>query len=43
MGKVVRKGRGSLQNDFEDAYDHVDWGFLDHVLERKGFSKTCRS
>ena len=24
--------------DFEEAYDHVDWGFLDHVLQRKGFS-----
>ena len=24
--------------DFEKDYDHVDWGFLDHVLQRKGFS-----
>ena len=24
--------------DFEKAYDHVDWGILEHVLERKGFS-----
>ena len=26
--------------DFEKAYNHVDWGFLDYVLEMKGFS--CR-
>ena len=24
--------------DFKKAYHHVDWGFLDHVLEIKGFS-----
>ena len=29
--------------DFEKAYNHVDWGFLDHVLERKGFNTKWRS
>ena len=29
--------------DFEKVYDHVDWGFLDHVLERKGFNPKWRS
>ena len=24
--------------DFEKAYDHVDWDFLEHVLESKGFN-----
>ena len=29
--------------DFEKVYDHVDWGFLDRVLERKGFNPKWRS
>ena len=29
--------------NFEKAYYHVDWGLLDHVLERKGFNQKWRS
>ncbi|RVX22450.1 putative ribonuclease H protein [Vitis vinifera] len=29
--------------DFKKTYDHVDWSFLDHVLQRKGFSQKWRS
>ena len=29
--------------DFEKAYNHVDWNFLDHVLEKKGFNLRWRS
>ncbi|RVW64329.1 Transposon TX1 uncharacterized 149 kDa protein [Vitis vinifera] len=28
--------------DFEKAYDHVSWDFLDHVLEKKGYSPRWR-
>ena len=28
--------------DFEKTYDHVSWDFLDHVLEKKGFSPIWR-
>ena len=29
--------------DFEKAYDHVKWDFVDHVLEKKEFSSKWRS
>ena len=28
--------------DFEKTYDHMKWDFLDHVLEKKGFSLRWR-
>ena len=28
--------------DFEKAYDHIRWSFLDKVLEMKGFGKRWR-
>ena len=28
--------------DFQKAYDFVEWGFLDFVLERKGFGSVWR-
>ena len=24
-----------FKTDFEKAYDHIDWDFLDHVIEKK--------
>ena len=29
--------------NFEKAYDHVKWDYVDHVLEKKGFSSKWRS
>ncbi|CAL9014928.1 unnamed protein product, partial [Prunus brigantina] len=29
--------------DFEKAYDHVEWRFVDEVMIRKGFGYRCRS
>ena len=47
--EVVGENRRSEEDgivfkiNFEKAYDHVDWGFLKHVLEQKGFSPKWRS
>ena len=49
VNEVVDKKRRSREEgivfkiDFEKAYDSVDWGFLDHILERKGFNTKWRS
>lgn len=41
------RGRGRegiiFKIEFEKADDHVDWGFLDKVLEKKGFGYKWRS
>lgn len=29
--------------DFEKAYDHVEWAFLDDILGKKGFGLHWRS
>ena len=34
--------RVGFKIDFVKAYDHVDWGFLDHVLEMKSFNPKWR-
>ncbi|TQE06757.1 hypothetical protein C1H46_007626 [Malus baccata] len=31
-----------LKIDFEKAYDHVEWRFLEEVLQRKGFGNRWR-
>ncbi|RVX15151.1 Transposon TX1 uncharacterized 149 kDa protein [Vitis vinifera] len=36
------KERVVFKIDFEKAYDHVKYDFLDHVLEKKGFSSKWR-
>ncbi|KAL5540877.1 hypothetical protein UlMin_043269 [Ulmus minor] len=39
-----RKKRGVIfKVDFEKAYDHVNWDFLDLVLEKKGFGVKWRT
>ncbi|KAL5548851.1 hypothetical protein UlMin_004082 [Ulmus minor] len=40
----IRGERGVIfKVDFEKAYDHVNWDFLDFVLEKKGFGVRWRS
>lgn len=40
----ARKKEGvEFKIDFEKAYNHIDWDFIDHVLENKGFGERWRS
>ena len=40
--RVTGKKGVVFKIDFEKAYDHVEWEFLDFVLERKGFHSRWR-
>ncbi|RVW79011.1 Transposon TX1 uncharacterized 149 kDa protein [Vitis vinifera] len=40
--KTIREEGVVFKIDFEKAYDHVRWDFLDQVLEKKGFSPKWR-
>lgn len=33
---IERQLRSVLHINFEKAYDHMNWGFLDNVLSKKG-------
>lgn len=39
----LKKKKGLVfKIDFEKAYVHVDWNFLDFILEKKGFGRKWR-
>ena len=40
--RISREEEVVFKINFEKAYDHVDYDFLDHVLERKRFSSRWR-
>ena len=42
IGKKRKKEGVMFKIDFEKAYDHVEWDFIDHVLEKKGLGDRWR-
>ena len=42
-GRVSLLRRVILKIFFEKAYDHVDWGFVDEVLPKKGYKNRWRN
>ncbi|RVW36886.1 hypothetical protein CK203_103177 [Vitis vinifera] len=42
LRRTIKEEGVVFKIDFEKAYDHVSWDFLDHVLEKKGFSPRWR-
>ena len=40
--RIKKKEGAVFKIDFEKAYDHVNWNFVDEVLERKGFKDRRR-
>lgn len=40
--RSLRREGVVVKIDFEKAYDHVEWEFLDFVMEKKGFGGRWR-
>lgn len=39
---LMKKEAFVFKIDLEKAYGHMEWNFLDFVLEKKGFKTKCR-